>query len=543
MLGHAPPSPIPGQRPHPPLYWLLLWVSAWMLIGLLGHSPWRADEMVQLGLAVDVLDSEHWLAPSLGGQPILETPPWAVWCSALAIRLFVGVMPVHDAARLPGLLALLLAFWALLRWSLPRLQRRDRWAVGLSLFSALSLAIPAHAAASELWTLAAFALLMAALTRPDRRWNRTAALVGAAIALAGLSGGAQALLIAVATLATCGLVLRQRSHQLAQVVGVLAGVVPLAVWLVALQHAVGLDEWARQDPLIALLTQGGRPGGGYSSEMRGVLWSWPLWPLALMALWQRRHAVTINPRLLAPAALLACALLVWWLVPGGPETRVLPALAPLALLAGPGLLALRRGQAQSLYWFGLILFACLVTLLWVYWAGTHLGWPAFAAQRSAKLLPQYASHWQPVAIVTAGLATLGAVAIIVKLRRTPLRPLLAWCTAASVTWTLVMLLGSGWLETARGYAAPMRSLAAQLPTAGCISGSNLSLATIAAVRVYTGHRIAPISANCSWRLATVNRRKPESVVASGQVVWQGRRGADRNEVLVLYKGFTQSRDN
>ncbi|NBY53578.1 MAG: hypothetical protein EBQ53_08305 [Betaproteobacteria bacterium] len=96
-------------------------------------------------------------------------------------------------------LALLLAFWALLRWSLPRLQRRDRWAVGLSLFSALSLAIPAHAAASELWTLAAFALLMAALTRPDRRWNRTAALVGAAIALAGLSGGAQALLIAVAT--------------------------------------------------------------------------------------------------------------------------------------------------------------------------------------------------------------------------------------------------------------------------------------------------------------------------------------------------------
>jgi hypothetical protein len=106
-----------------------------------------------------------------------------------------------------------------------------------------------------------------------------------------------------------------------------------------------------------------------------------------------------------------------------------------------------------------------------------------------------------------------------------------------------MLLGSGWLETARGYAAPMRSLAAQLPTAGCISGSNLSLATIAAVRVYTGHRIAPISANCSWRLATVNRRKAESVVASGQVVWQGRRGADRNEVLVLYKGFTQSRDN
>ncbi|NBN93783.1 MAG: hypothetical protein EBV35_08150, partial [Betaproteobacteria bacterium] len=45
-------------------------------------------------------------------------------------------------------------------------------------------------------------------------------------------------------------------------------------------------------------------------------------------------------------------------------------------------------------------------------------------------------------------------------------------------------------------------------------------------------------ANCSWRLATVNRRKAESVVASGQVVWQyaGDAGAEARLIKVVKGG-------
>lgn len=544
MLGHAPPSPSPGQRPHPPLYWLLLWVALWTLTGLTGHTPWRSDESVQLALALDAVQRGNWLAPQLGGVPWLETPPLAAWCSAAATRVFGAWFAPHDAARLPGLLALLTCFWALLRWSLPRLQRRERWAAGLALFSALSLAIPAHGAAAELWTLAGFALLAAGLTRPDRRWPRTLVLLAGGLALASLAGGVQLWLAGASAVATVSLANPRRSQHRAHLLGVVLGSLPLLAWALMLQRQGLAGVWAESDPLLAVVMGRTPPGGGFFAELRGLLWSWPLWPLALTALWQRRANLRADPRLLGPVALLVCALLIWWLTPGGRETRALALLAPLALLAGPGLLRLERGWAQALHAFGIVLFFSLLGLLWLFWAGAHLGTPQPFATRVARLLPSYAGEWSKWQVVLSVVASVGAGMLVASLRRSPLRPLLAWCTGASVTWLLVILLGGNWLEGRFSYRPLAVSLAANWPKAGCVAAApGLRPALIASVQVYSGHRLqrGDRGLACEWVLGTFDRngREPggrsRGLVPTAEVVWRGRWNGDRHEVYVLYR--------
>lgn len=539
MLGHAPPSPIPGQRHHPPLYWLLLWVATWMCFGLVGHHPWRDDELVQLALTVDVLDGGHLHAARLGDMPWLTSPPWAVWMSALGIATFHPMLALHDAARLPGLLALLLTFWALLRWAHPRFARRDRWAVGLALFSALSLTIPAHGNAAELWTLAGFALLTGGACRPDRRWPRSAAMLATGLSLAMLSGGLVPWLSGVLMLATVSLLQPQRSRHRSHGFAVFASGLLASIWLINLEPAE-LASWIAQDPLLRLLSGAASPGYGLWLEIRGLLWSWPVWPLAIWAVWSRRHNLRADPRLLAPAALAAAALGVGLLAPGGSEVHTLPLLAPLALLAGPGLLRLPRGSAAALHWFGVLLFSALAGLLWIYWAGAHLGWPEFAAERTHRLLPAYDGHWAVWQPAVGATATLAAVVILHLLRRTPLRPLLAWCVGVSTGWVLVITLAGHWLETARSDAPVMASLARHLPGNGCLTGSGLRPSDIAAVRVYTGHVIRTPGHWCSLQLVRVGRGS-SAVAPDTEIVWRGRRPGNRHERLLLVRRATPIR--
>lgn len=537
MLGHAPPSPIPGQRPHPPLYWLLLWVAAWTLTGLIGHTPWRGDESVQLALALDALGHGNWLAPELGQLAWLDTPPLAVWWSAAAIAAFAPWLTPHDAARLPGMLALLLTFWALLRWSLPRLQRRDRWAAGLALFGAMALVIPAHGAAAELWTLAGFALLTAGLSRPDRRCPRTTVLLATGIGLAGLAGGAQLWLAAILATAAVSLAAPQRSQHRAHMVGAIAGSLPLLLWVAGLDRLDLLEDWARADPLLAVMTGHAQPGGGFFAEIRGLLWSWPLWPLAIACVWHRRANILADPRLIAPLAILACALLVWWITPGGRDTRALALLAPLALLAGPGLLRLERGQAQALHAFGVVLFVSLVALLWVFWAGAHLGSPEPFASRVARLLRAYDGQWHIWQVVVGAMASAGAALLVAGLRRSPLRPLLAWCIGASVTWVLVIVLGGHWLETRLSYRPMAEAVGARWPQTGCVGAApSLRPAVAASVRIFAGQMVVrgPAAAECPWLLATLPRHSA-GVPAGADVLWQGRRAGDRQESHILYR--------
>ena len=87
-----------------------------MLVGLIGHDPWKSDEAYTFGAAYRMLQSGDWVVPRIGDTPFLKTPPLAHHGAALTAAAFSPLFPVHDAARLSvGIwLALLLVLFLLL---------------------------------------------------------------------------------------------------------------------------------------------------------------------------------------------------------------------------------------------------------------------------------------------------------------------------------------------------------------------------------------------------------------------------------------------
>jgi len=211
-------------------------------------------------------------------------------------------------------------------------------------------------------------------------------------------------------------------------------------------------------------------------------------------------------------------------------------LAPLALLAGRGLLRLERGPAQALHAFGIVLFFCLMGLLWVFWAGAHLGAPEPFASRAERLLPGYHGEWSVWQVAIAAAASVAAGIAVAGLRRSALRPLLAWCTGASVAWLLVIVLGGSWLEARLSHQALVRSLAAHWPATGCVAAATgLRAPLVAAVRVHSAHEVVrgERAAACPWVLAGLPRGV--QLPATTEIAWQGRWNGDRHTVYWLYR--------
>ena len=47
---------------------------AWVLVGLVGHDPWKSDEAYTFGAAYRMLKSGDWVVPRIGDTPFLKAP-------------------------------------------------------------------------------------------------------------------------------------------------------------------------------------------------------------------------------------------------------------------------------------------------------------------------------------------------------------------------------------------------------------------------------------------------------------------------------------
>src|SRR5260221_11703030 len=75
-------------------------MAAWIILGLIGHEPWKPDEAYTFGLVWHILDTGEWLVPAPGGGPFVEKPPLFFWTAALFGHVFAWGLPIPDAARL-----------------------------------------------------------------------------------------------------------------------------------------------------------------------------------------------------------------------------------------------------------------------------------------------------------------------------------------------------------------------------------------------------------------------------------------------------------
>ena len=54
---------------------LLLLALAWIVLGLVGHDPWKFDDATNFGVALDIAQRGDVVVPYLADEPFLGRPP------------------------------------------------------------------------------------------------------------------------------------------------------------------------------------------------------------------------------------------------------------------------------------------------------------------------------------------------------------------------------------------------------------------------------------------------------------------------------------
>jgi 4-amino-4-deoxy-L-arabinose transferase-like glycosyltransferase len=119
--------------------------AIWLLAGVVGHDPWKVDDVLHLGVAYGMAGGD-WLVPRIAGDPCLVSPPLYHWVAALCGKLLGWLLPWHDAARLASVL-FGAAFLAILsRMAKQLLGASAALAAPLLAIGTLGLLVPLHEA-------------------------------------------------------------------------------------------------------------------------------------------------------------------------------------------------------------------------------------------------------------------------------------------------------------------------------------------------------------------------------------------------------------
>lgn len=515
-------------------------LAFYILAGLFGHDPWKTEDAIHLAVARDFLDPEHSLGLSLAGQPFLAAPLY-YWSAALTGRLFDWLLPLHDALRLASGLWTALTLMAVYYTSRELNQQDNAAAAPLLLAGSLGLIVRAHEAQPMLVVLAAASLTALAYSLLPRKPWATIPLLALALAMAGLGYGLAGLLPLLGTLIIPLVLYRLSPRTLLPLgLGVLsAGLILLALGLLLASTApLWLDAWLDKEWLS--LSQPPR----YFEDLRTFLsmlpwFSWPLLPLAGWSLWLRRRNWQ-QPETLLPLGMLLLSLLLLPLTLSAKETSAILLLPPLALLATPGALALRRGAANAFDWFSGMAFSVFALLLWIGWGAMVFGWPERLARRAVVLEPGFVGRFDPFFFALALGVSLWWIWLLFSMPRSPYRCLTRWSAGLATVWLLAVSLWLPWIDYGKSYRQLAATLAEQLPDQpGCIAELQLGDAQRASFAYFERLRFTPMTrteqTHCRWLLVQGNSRSELSPPGKGwQQVWEGNRPGDRKERFRLY---------
>lgn len=505
---------------------LLLLCAAWLVPGLVGHAPWKGGDAEHFVQLLQVLQA--------GGAPRPEVgvPPLYYWVAAATAWLSSPWLPLHDGARLASglFIALTLAFV----WRTARVWygAEAGWAALLTLLGCLGLLVRGHEMNAHTAQLAAAAVMLYGIALlPAGTRGGGVLMAGAGLML--LAGGtAEALLFLLLAAVAPGLIEAHRSRAAWRGLALAwAGTLLLAVaWLgylaahaVPLTEALGLDRW---------FGRGARRPAYYL----GVLgwFAWPAWPLAGWALYRARRSWRTAGMLL-PLLALAGLLALYAAMRSAGEERGLILLLPLTLLGGAGLLSLRRGAANALLWFGVMLFSFLGLVFWIYWSAHDLGAPERLARRLVRLGMTEVGTLRPWALLLGALVTLAWIGFFARVQRTPLRPMWVWTSGLTFVWALLMALFLGPLDRRLSYVGVAQQLAARVPVGACIQTHAVRATQRALLAYHAGLDFRPDAAGCGWLLVETRQREaPPQLAETWVKQWEGARPGDRSDRFHLY---------
>ena len=525
----------------PPAGWVLAGMLAlYVLAGIFGRDPWKGEDAIHIGTAWHMLTYGDWLSPDLAGRAFHE-PPLYYWSAVITGKIFGWLLPMHEALRLASSVWVMLTLMGLY-YAAREIYGQDSAAASpLLLAGCAGLILHAHDAQPMLIGLAAYSGALGALAAIGRRPRLTGVFYGLAVAGCFLGTGIAPTLplLAIAPLAWWLSPDRPKALQtLAIGLGFAALLaLPWPLLLLTLEPS-RFHGWLNTE-LVPLKTSFSFSGAGRFLAL--LPWfAFPALPLAGWSLWTRRKALAEMPQLL-PLAFLLLTFLMLALAYRPREIPALLMLPPLALLATPGALTLRRGAANAFDWFGMMTFTFFVGIVWLGWSAMALGWPTRLAGRVVILRPGFVGHVDLIALAIGIFATCWWVWLIVTAPRSPYRSLTHWTMGFTTLWLLATTLILPWFDYGKSYRPVAQEIAKILPSApGCVAERGLTDTHRASLSYFVG--IEPLLAEstagkqCNWILVTGDT-KPELAAPSGRwtLVWEGSRPGDRKEKFRLYK--------
>ena len=530
---------------------LILLAGAWVLLGLVGHGPWKFDDATSLGLAQEMVARGDVVVPFLAGEPYLLRPPLLPALSALSIVALSPPLEPHNAARVVvGLvLALMLFFSAVASRELS--GRAYRWVPVLILVGTLGFWDRSHAMSGELGVTLAVAIALYGFALALRRPVAGGAWLGIGIAVAFGSRGLQGpawLAITAALLPFAGDAWRSRAYAVTAAVALAVAAALSLPWVFALQarDPVLFAMWWSGEQLTNYI--GWLPGADPANplyQIRNLPWfAWPALPLVIWTLWTRGRGFNgglADPGIQVPGIL---ALVIFTNLLLAPEPRVisaLPLLVPLALLGTLEVDSLERGFSAFLDWFGILTFGLLAIVVWLLWVDARVNG---MSSRIAVIFQDTEIGFQPTfhlgTILLAIFLTILWVVLVRPARRSNRRAILNWAAGVTLLWGLYSTIWLPYLDSRRSYKTMIESAATNLLTPGCVASRNLGEPQRALFQYYAGlvtEREETRPANRCPLLLVQYARQPGAVptVAGWDVIWDGSRRGDETERYVLYK--------
>lgn len=553
--------------------WLLLLLCALYVVpGLLGRDPWRAQDAAGFGVAWTMARSlgqpgglADWLMPNVLGVPITEEGPLPFWLGAAAMRA-LPLLPPDTLMRVTamGWLTLMLTCLWYGTWLLarrPEVQPADPFGASaqrtdfgraiadsalLVTLATFGLLARAHETTAESAQLAWVTLWLYGCALALLRPRVGGALVGLAI---GLTLTTRGLPTAVALSAACvALLLLVRPYRL--VVGpMLSGLLPaaaasalpwpLALWLTGdaggahLAQWLGWNRYEVSGPSLDAL--------GYL--LRTIPWFyWPAWPLAAWAVWRWRER-RLEPAIAVPGFATIALVLVAVLAPRDSESALVALVPPLAMLAAFGLPTIRRSVTSLIDWFAVMTFTLTGLALWAYWIALHTGWPPRMAYRAQQAVVGFVPELNPVELLLGAVVTASWLVLVVL--RASRQPSAMWRSVVLssggmvLAWCLLMTL---WLP-AGNYRKTYRDVAQQAGAVvtedhRCVRTFDLDVAQRASFAYFGGLRLDDVAAGCDWLLVTERdgvAHQPSRSDVEWRLAWRGQRPADRNERFALFR--------
>ncbi|GAB4246273.1 MAG: hypothetical protein OHK005_12040 [Candidatus Methylacidiphilales bacterium] len=428
--------------------WLVVLFAVWLVPGLFGRDPWKADEAYSFGLVWHMVTTGDYLVPTLGGEPFMEKPPLLYPVAAFFVQTMSWLFAPHEAARLAVIFFHTLTF-LLVAWTARKLNGPGKgWVAPVVLIGAPGLLHTGHLLVTDVALLTTFALALAGWALSRERPVLGGLVVGAGAGLSFLAKG----MIGPGVLGLTTLALlafpawRTRAYVWRTMPCALVAVLPaMILWPLGLylRDPALFHEWLF-DQNLARFSGAREKSYEHTYFFFFVTLAWyalPATPLALWTLWKEGWKGVTRREVSLPLTLLVVMLGVLTVSGQKREIYAMPMLAPLAVLAVrhidlvPGWF---RHGFRGLAWLG---FSLLVAVAWLGWTAQVFGWPEGLAERFARAIPDYKLGFHAGLV---GVALVGTVGWVLRLwwasddsARTSA---VTWAAGMATVYLLVMTL-------------------------------------------------------------------------------------------------------